>query len=247
MKAFPTKQQRSERTRDKLLQAGRLLLRSGGFDDMSIAQISARAGCSVGSFYLRFRNKEAYFEFLMDGIGEEVREDAREQLNAESVAGLTLTQTVRRCVDHYVEVHRQHEGLIRAALQYGINGSDDWQPMRDNGLWLHAHYIALIMGKLRRHDPVQAEQQLMIGLQIISGHLVNSIAHPQTTLPLHHPDTGHWLAEMVMHSLKVPLAASSTADHSTASSPRASRSPRPTRTPSSTECKPPSSTAPVSP
>ena len=68
VKAFPAKQQRSEQTHEKLLQSGLDLLRDGVFDDISIAQIAARAGCAVGSFYLRFRNKEAFFEFLIERI-----------------------------------------------------------------------------------------------------------------------------------------------------------------------------------
>jgi hypothetical protein len=75
--------------------------------------------------------------------------------------------------------------------------------VRDNGLMLHAHYIDLIIAKLRRLDQEEARKQLLVGLQIISGHLVNSIAHPVNTLPLDHPDLGHWLFEVLMHFLKI--------------------------------------------
>jgi AcrR family transcriptional regulator len=203
VKVFPAKQQRSEKTHEKLLQAGLDLLKNGIFEDISIAQISARAGCSVGSFYLRFRNKEAFFEFLIESISETLQAGVRSNLTEEKVKGLTLAQTVRLCVDHYVQTNRQYEGVIRAALQYSINGSDDWQPVRDNGLMLHAHYIDLIIAKLRRLDQEEARKQLLVGLQIISGHLVNSIAHPVNTLPLDHPDLSHWLFEVLMHCLKI--------------------------------------------
>jgi len=203
VKVFPAKQQRSEKTHEKLLQAGLDLLKNGIFEDISIAQISARAGCSVGSFYLRFRNKEAFFEFLIESISETLQAGVRSNLTEEKVKGLTLAQTVRLCVDHYVQTNRQYEGVIRAALQYSINGSDDWQPVRDNGLMLHAHYIDLIIAKLRRSDHEEARQQLLVGFQILSGHLINSIAHPVKTLPLDHPDLSHWLSEVLMHCLKI--------------------------------------------
>jgi AcrR family transcriptional regulator len=207
VKVFPAKQQRSEKTHEKLLQAGLDLLKNGIFEDISIAQISARAGCSVGSFYLRFRNKEAFFEFLIESISETLQAGVRSNLTEEKVKGLTLAQTVRLCVDHYVQTNRQYEGVIRAALQYSINGSDDWQPVRDNGLMLHAHYIDLIIAKLRRSDHEEARQQLLVGFQILSGHLINSIAHPVKTLPLDDPDLSHWLFELVMHCLKLKLPA----------------------------------------
>ena len=203
VKAFPAKQQRSEQTRENLLQAGLDLLRYGNFEDISIAQISAHAGCSVGSFYLRFRNKESFFEFLIEGISATLQAEVRSLLNPEKVKLLSLSQTVRFCVDHYVETNRQFESVIRAALQYSIHGSDDWQPVRDIGLLLQAHYIDLILGKLRRINHDEARQQLLVGLQIISGHLVNSIAHPVNKLPLDDPNLSHWLVEVLMHCLKV--------------------------------------------
>jgi AcrR family transcriptional regulator len=203
VKAFPAKQQRSEQTHEKLLQSGLDLLRGGVFDDISIAQISARAGCSVGSFYLRFRNKEAFFKFLIESISDTLEADLHANLTPESVKELTLAQTVRHCVDHYVETNRQYESIIRAAVQYSINDSDDWQPVRDNGLKLHDHYIDLILGKSRKANPEEARQQLRVGLQIISGHLVNSITHPINRLPLHDPNLSHWLFEVLMHCLKV--------------------------------------------
>jgi AcrR family transcriptional regulator len=203
VKAFPAKQLRSEQTHEKLLQSGLDLLRDGVFDDISIAQIAARAGCSVGSFYLRFRNKEAFFKFLIESISETLEADLHANLTPESVKELSLAQTVRHCVEHYVETNRQYESIIRAAVQYSINDSDDWQPVRDNGLKLHAHYIDLILSKSRKSDPKEAQQQLLVGLQIISGHLVNSITHPVNNLPLHDPNLSHWLFEVVMHCLKV--------------------------------------------
>jgi AcrR family transcriptional regulator len=205
VKAFPAKQHRSEQTHEKLLQSGLDLLRDGVFDDISIAQISARAGCSVGSFYLRFRNKEAFFKFLIESISETLQADLLANLTPESVKQLTLAQTVRHCVDHYVETNRQYESIIRAAVQYSINDSDDWQPVRDNGLKLHDHYIVLILGKLRKSNQEEARQQLLVGLQIISGHLVNSITHPINRLPLHDPNLTYWLFEVVMHCMKVKL------------------------------------------
>ena len=178
-------------------------MQSGNYEDISIAQIAARAGCSVGSFYLRFRNKEAFFEFLIESISETLQADASANLSPDKVKPLTLAQTVRFCVEHYVETNRQYESVIRAALQYSIHGSDDWQPVRDMGLMLQAHYIELILGKSRRTAQDEARQQLLVGLQIISGHLVNSIAHPVNTLPLDDPQLSHWLCEVVMHCLKL--------------------------------------------
>ena len=57
----PAKQARSRETRDRLLAVGRELLDRGGFEETHIADIVRDAGCSVGAFYQRFPDKEAFF------------------------------------------------------------------------------------------------------------------------------------------------------------------------------------------
>ena len=205
IRVFPAKQPRSEKTHKKLRNSGLALLNRGSFEDISIAQVASHTGCSVGSFYLRFRNKEAYFKFLVEGLSDELQTVAQQELTLERVKALSLTQTMYFCVDHFIEINRVNKGLIRAALLYGMNGSDDWQPIRELGLMLSGRYIDLIANKLRRSDADMetARKQLLIGRQIMSSHLINSIAHPGVEMPLHHPDLGYWMYEIVKSSLKV--------------------------------------------
>ena len=47
----PAKQERSRATRDRLLAAGFGLVETRDFDALSVAEIAAAAGCSVGAFY----------------------------------------------------------------------------------------------------------------------------------------------------------------------------------------------------
>ena len=202
VRAFPTKQLRAELTREKLLHTGKTLLDTGGFDDISIAQIAAASGCSVRAFYMRFKNKKAYFEFLLDRVVDEVRQEAEHTLTPARTTGLTLERTIQLCVDHHIKVIRSHEGVIRAALAYSINGSDDWQPIRDAGIGLNAHYIGLILRKSRIRDKTAARNNLLVGLNIITGHLINIIAHETEVMPLHHPDLSFWLSSIVLHCLR---------------------------------------------
>lgn len=156
-RALPSRQQRSGQMRERLLATGTRLLAAGGFDAVSIAQIAAEAGCSVGAFYQRFRNKEAYFEFLLDRVIDQVRAQTQEALAPGRVAGLSQAQVIELCVRHQIAVVREHEGLIRAALGYSMHGSDDWQPIGEIGAWLSAHYIGLIMQKRRPRSEAAAE------------------------------------------------------------------------------------------
>jgi AcrR family transcriptional regulator len=57
----PHQQARSEATFQAFIAAGRKALKDKTFDQMAIGDIARAAGLSVGAFYGRFENKEAFF------------------------------------------------------------------------------------------------------------------------------------------------------------------------------------------
>ena len=73
-------QARAHATRDALLAAGRAMLADGDFDSLSIADLAAASKLSVGSFYGRFRDKEAFFEQLQEQVTAEFLLAARQAL-----------------------------------------------------------------------------------------------------------------------------------------------------------------------
>ena len=108
--ARPPLQDRSRKTLAALVAAVEALLEERAFDDISIQDICARAGCTTGSFYGRFRSKEDLLPYLYETYDADLmtRMDAIEaRLN---LAGLPLEQAVRAfaesCLASYA--HRPH-------------------------------------------------------------------------------------------------------------------------------------------
>ncbi|NMP30920.1 TetR/AcrR family transcriptional regulator [Thalassotalea sp. M1531] len=93
------KQTRSQQTQDKLLQALSDCLKEQFFEHISVAQITERAGVSVGTFYRRFKNKEALLPFLYQNFGikldkwvQKMERNTKDSLN-EQVAYLVEKMT----------------------------------------------------------------------------------------------------------------------------------------------------------
>lgn len=63
------KQVRSQQTQQKLLNALSACLKNQFFEHISIAQLTEQAGVSVGTFYRRFKNKEALLPLLYQDFG----------------------------------------------------------------------------------------------------------------------------------------------------------------------------------
>ena len=64
--AKPATQKRSQKTRDKLVEALEVLLRDKPFDQISVAEIAAEAGLAVGTVYRRFENKDAFIPVMFE-------------------------------------------------------------------------------------------------------------------------------------------------------------------------------------
>jgi len=202
-RALPAKQARSERTRDKLLEAGQALLAQGGFDDVSIAQIAKHAGCSVGAFYLRFKDKEAFFQCLLDGVVEAIQTDISDTLRSAPALQAPLADTVHFCVMHYINLYRRHEGLIRTAQQQNMHHRENWQLVQALGQWVVSQFTELIASRFPDPSNDQLRQNITIGFQIIGGHLLNAIMNKPPLLGLASDHLLFWMSEVVLHCIRV--------------------------------------------
>src|SRR5216684_6970119 len=60
------KQGRSRAKHDSLLAAGLRLLETESFHGMTVGRIASEAGCSVGTFYARFADKDAFLTAVQE-------------------------------------------------------------------------------------------------------------------------------------------------------------------------------------
>ena len=104
---------RGDQRRAALLAALDELVREGGFEAVTIADISARAGVTRSAFYFYFENKAA----CVAALGAEMYEEAvgaADHLFADSTPP---QQRIHDMVATLVDVWRRHEYLYRAVLE----------------------------------------------------------------------------------------------------------------------------------
>ena len=114
--AKPPKQERSQNTHDRLIEAAeRLVSRGRAWGDIGVQELVKEAGTSVGAFYNRFRDKDALLHILQIALYEEGEVTAA---NAHALAALDvpLESLVRAFVSLAVNVYRQQHGMRRALL-----------------------------------------------------------------------------------------------------------------------------------
>jgi AcrR family transcriptional regulator len=113
--ARPVHQQRSQRTLERLLDSAEAVIAEKGFADAAVADIAERAGCSVGTFYRRFRDKDALLHALDERLAEELRATLDDAVSPERWEGARIAEILEGYLQFALEVGRPRVVLARAA------------------------------------------------------------------------------------------------------------------------------------
>ena len=116
--ALPALQARSQKTRDRLLDAAEALLRDGGPEKATVPAIARRAKVAVGSVYRRFPDKDAVLRSIYERFFDRSIAANREALSADKWTDVPLDLMLRRLVDGMVRGYRFHAPLLAALLRY---------------------------------------------------------------------------------------------------------------------------------
>lgn len=177
------RQDRSRKTLDRILTALEELLAERRFEEVSMQQIAARAGVSVGTIYTRFPHKEALLPTLFERHDLLVQ-PLVERLGADLATLATVRERVGRVVDFAVDYHLQRRGLLRAlTLHVQSNpGSVAAETVRERGL--QYRFVAqAVLGDgdgVSRHDPLSAVE---FCLSVVNSWCRQHLLFPEVAVP----------------------------------------------------------------
>jgi AcrR family transcriptional regulator len=112
------KQDRSERTQERLLRAAESLILEKGLADASVPEIARRAGSSVGGFYARFADKDALLRALEERFFGEMEERVARLADAGRWGDAPIATIAGACAAELVHVFRERRNLIAAFLHF---------------------------------------------------------------------------------------------------------------------------------
>jgi len=169
------RQARSRATHDRILEAAEAIVAGRGFEATGVAAVVRRAGCSVGAFYSRFRDKQG----LLLALHERFAAEASARIDAILDPARWSQQPLPRClhalVHALVALHRQRRGLARA---FAVEAQRDpaFQACRDGLFQDAARRLAALVGpragEVGHHH---AERAVAFGLAVIWGTIEGAI------------------------------------------------------------------------
>jgi AcrR family transcriptional regulator len=129
---LPANQARSRHARDRLLQAGERVFAKLGYDAAHVSDIAQAAECSVGSFYRRFRDKEAFFKALHQRFTERNLENVARFFEMPHWHDEPTSAMLRTLIANTAQIMKRNHGFFRALFQRTLagTGADYWPRMR---------------------------------------------------------------------------------------------------------------------
>ena len=181
----PSRQKRSREMTAALLAAGADMLRTRSLAELSIEALCTKVGATVGAFYSRFESKEAYFNALIelaarDGERRLSAMTANATLKDASLAGLC-----RLLVGGIIGWMRNHEGVLRAALQHDDTRPDRWNTFKGLARESAAGATPPLLHAMGKGRAAAKSRGIAFGFQVVLGTLVNAILNDPGPLSLH--------------------------------------------------------------
>lgn len=118
-------QERSARTLQHMVEAAREALETKSFDELTLADLTRRAGVTVGAFYQRFPSKNALLEYLEQEAYREIRERSATLFAIPSPTPAPSTGAfLRTFTTGMAALYREHRGVLRELVQRSRSSRD---------------------------------------------------------------------------------------------------------------------------
>ena len=153
------------------------------FDALSVADIARAADSSVGAFYLRFRDKDAFFSAL---IAQYVAAGRAETL--ELYATYEGDRLIGALIAGTLDRFRRYAGLIRSAIRKRMEDAAVWEPIRLSGHF-NADCFADWLAKRHGRTLTAAEDMsVRFAFQVLYGTLNNALVNQPGPLDIEDSD-----------------------------------------------------------
>jgi len=142
--------QRKQARREKLLDTAIRLFGRQGYHATTVPAIVARAGSSIGSFYLYFRNKEDIFEAVLETLGERIAAALNEAIRA---AGPDVLAQMKAAIRGLVQFLVEHPREARILIVESSGLSKRLETARRRVIASHTRSVELALGALADRLP----------------------------------------------------------------------------------------------
>jgi AcrR family transcriptional regulator len=175
---LPARQARSVRLRDTYVKAGFEFLNRKRLSDLKINELAESCGGSVGSFYTRFEDKEAYFRALRAAAINASNREIFSRVSLDKLYEMEPGEALDELVDLMADLFSgPARGVFRESLLRILEPDDPWAPMRDAAREIMRNYRRACATQFPAFTPEETKERLSFCFQLIVGALQNDLVN----------------------------------------------------------------------
>lgn len=201
----PSRQKRSHEMTLALLQAGAEMLRTRSLSELSIEALCNKVGATVGAFYSRFDSKEAYFNALIELAARDGDRGLLLMAERGLFKGGDLAGLCGILVSGITAWIRNHEGVLRAALQHGGTRPDRWTPFKRRARAMTERATPLLLAAMGKGREAAKKRSIAFGFQVVFGTLVNAILNDPGPVSLRDGEMEARLGRCLLQTLQAEM------------------------------------------
>ena len=174
---LPTMQLRSLERQKAMLSAGLKLTELADWEKVSVAEIAAVNGFSVGSFYTRFQNKQAYLDVLISIVALQMRKKMDIFIEQQCANNLSGLQKLDSFVEQTIHTFLSLKGILRMSVmnrRKDAHGEVVVYPFTEARAYSCDQFVQLMMPYVAGRDE-HKHIRLSFAHQMINSTLMNAI------------------------------------------------------------------------
>jgi len=201
-------QQRSRDSLERILKSAETIIRSKGYEALTIAEVVRKSHTSTGTFYARFPDKMALLYAVHERVLDREEEELSARLAEVAWEGLTLEETVRKLVAIKCDLAEGTERLYEAFV---VSGATD-RVVRQRGYRSKAHEedveVQILLGHADEIGPERAERACRVASRLWQAAREENVQRSKSSVdgPGGVPQDAlmHEMAEVVIAYLRSP-------------------------------------------
>ena len=203
---IPANQARSREAQARLMKAGELVFARKGYDEAHVIDIAAAAQCSIGSFYRRFRDKEALFRALHLQFAQRTRDNFDRFFAMPQWRTTPSAQVIRTLVENTARVIQRHPGFFRALFQRVLAGAGQtYSPALRAADEYSGRQLAAFLRARGEGQTEGLDEACIQGLRTVEAALIHRALHAANPAEKTPDFTVDALSRMLILYLDLPL------------------------------------------
>jgi hypothetical protein len=203
---FKARQSRSVKARDGFINTGIEALQTRRLDDLKIAELAMVSGNSVGSFYTRFQDKDAYFRALSAYASQGISREFDAAFTVDKLRHLGPGQGLDALVDLIGAIFgSKFRGVLRETYLRIMDEDDPWAPFRTTANQTLRKLHDGLGNAFPHYGPDETKTRLSFCFQLIVGVIQNDLINKNHVFTLEDGSVLAGLKETLRAYMGVPL------------------------------------------